>query len=234
MNKKTIGIVVGVIVAIVGFLYFTQPKDTTSAEPTNHIKEGTSGVVFIEYGDFQCPACAAYHPILQQVKEQYKGVVTFQFRHFPLEALHKNARAASRAAEAASNQGKFWEMHDFLFENQQAWQNTADPLSIFEDYAKSIGVSDLAKFTADYKSSAVNDTINADLDAGRALEVQSTPTFVLDGKKLEQNPAGSVEAFAKLLDEAIIAKGGTPPTPSTQSATPIDAPVIESTPTPQQ
>ncbi len=221
MNKRTVGIIIGVIVAIAGFWFLTQPaKDSgTKAEPTNHVLgEGSTGVVLIEYGDFQCPACGSYHPILQQVKELYKDRVTFQFRHFPLESLHKNARAASRAAEAAAAQGKFWEMHDYLFENQMAWQDTGDPVSIFENYAKIIGVEDMAKFTEDYKSSTINGLINADLDAGRALGASSTPTFVLDGVKLDDNPAASVQAFSVLLDEAIAKKTGQQPTQSTEQS----------------
>lgn len=209
--KRTIIIIIAVILAIAGFFWLTKPAEEVKAEPSNHVIEGNSGVVLIEYGDFQCPACGAYHPILQDLKVTYSGIVTFQFRHFPLESLHKNARAASRAAEAAGIQGKFWEMHDMLFENQQSWQDTNDPVSIFESYAEAIGITDLVKFTTDYKSSEVNAVINADLNEGRALGATSTPTFVLDGKKLDENP-NSPEAFAALLNQAITDKGGTPPT----------------------
>lgn len=217
MSKRTIGIVIGIIVAAVGFWYLTQPAEETKAEPTNHTT-GTGSIVLIEYGDFECPACGAYHPILQQLKAVYSEQVTFQFRHFPLEAIHKNARAASRAAEAAAAQGKFWEMHDFLFENQNSWKDTNDPISIFEGYARNIGVPDIAKFTEDYRSSTINALINADLDAGRAIGATSTPTFVLEGKKLDENPA-TPSAFADMLDEAIKAKGGTPPVRPEESAT---------------
>ncbi|MFZ1324066.1 MAG: thioredoxin domain-containing protein [Candidatus Saccharimonadales bacterium] len=220
MNKRTIGIVLGIILAAVGFWYLTKPAPESTAEPTNHVKEGSSGVVFIEYGDFQCSACAAYHPILQEVKARYKGIVTFQFRHFPLEALHKNARAGSRAAEAAAAQGKFWEMHDYLFENQTAWQDASDPQSLFEGYAQAIDIADIEKFKTDYRSSEINALINADLEAGRALNIQSTPSFVLDGKKLEKNPGGSLAEFSALLDEAIKSKGGTPPASSTDATLP--------------
>ncbi len=232
MNKKTIGIIIGAILLVAGFFYFTKPAEKGSAEPTNHtFGTSSSGVTLTEYADFQCPACAAYHPILKQLKVDYDGYVVFQFRHFPLEALHKNARAAGRAAEAASNQGKFWEMHDYLFENQQQWQDTSDPLSLFESYAEQVGVTDLAKFTTDYRSSTVNDLINADLDAGRALGVESTPTFLIDGKVLDENPSGSIESFAVLLDEAIKAKGGTPPAFRTEQPATSETPV---TPAPQQ
>lgn len=235
MNKRTIGIVIGIILAVIGFWYITQPADEAKANPSNHtVGESSVGLVFTEYGDFQCPACGAYHPILKQVKELYKDRVVFQFRHFPLEALHPNARAASRAAEAAGNQGKFWEMHDYLFENQSAWQETKDPVSLFESYAKIIGVADTAKFTADYKSSEVNAVINADLEAGRALGASSTPTFVLDGKKLEENPSASVEAFGKLLDEALVAKGGQPLSSQSDEQTTTPEAATPETTTPAQ
>jgi protein-disulfide isomerase len=223
MNKKVIGIIVGAIALIIGFIWFTQPSEQAAGTPSNHtLGSDSSGVVLIEYGDFQCPACGSYHPILQQVKEAYKDRVLFQFRHFPLEAIHVNARAGSRAAEAASMQNKFWEMHDMLFENQTAWSGAGDPLSIFESYAQALGL-DVAKFTTDYKSSTVNATINADITEGKNLGAESTPTFILDGEKIE-NPGASAEAFAALLDEAIAKKSGqdtsTEPTTTEPATTP--------------
>lgn len=201
MNLKTILIVIGAIVAVVGFLVFTKPADKSESNPSQHIT-GSGSVALVEYGDFQCPACGQYFPILQQVKEVYGDKITFQFRHFPLESIHPNARAAARAAEAAGNQGKFWEMHDRLFGYQSEWQSSGDPLSFFESYARSIGVENIEQFTTDYRSSAVNDVINADLGAGREIGVQSTPTFILNGKKIE-NPSASFEAFQVLIDEAL-------------------------------
>lgn len=216
MNKKVLLFVVAAIVAVGAFFYFTTPAPEETADPSNHVfSEGNSGVTLIEYGDFQCPACASYFPIISQVKEKYEGIVSFQFRHFPLESLHKNARAGSRAAEAASLQGKFWEMHDYLYTNQSAWQDSNDPLSIFEGYAQAIGIPDLEKFKTDMRSSAVNAVITADLNEGRKLNVTSTPSFVLNGKLLEENPSPTLEAFSALLDKAITDKGGTPPASDT-------------------
>lgn len=218
MNKRVVLIIIAVIIAVAGFLLLTEPAPTETADASTHtLGEGSTGVVLVEYGDFQCPACASYHPTLKEVKEKYKDHITFQFRHFPLEAIHKNARAGSRAAEAAALQGKFWEMHDYLYENQAAWQSANDPLNLFESYARAIGVPDLEKFKTDMRSSAVNAVITADLNAGRALEANSTPTFILDGKKLEENPAPTLESFSQVIDEAIRNKGGTPPTADTQS-----------------
>jgi protein-disulfide isomerase len=228
MNKKLIGFIVGAILIVAGFIYLTQPAEQVEGAVSNHLlSTGSTGVVLIEYGDFQCPACASYHPILQQVKAVYKDQVTFQFRHFPLEAIHVNARASSRAAEAASLQGKFWEMHDILFENQQAWSETSDPVGVFEGFAKQIGL-DVAKFSTDYRSATVNATINADLNEGKRIGVESTPSFILDGVKID-NPGASAEAFAVLIEEAIAKKTGqsTPVEPTTEQTTPAE----ETTPT---
>ncbi len=212
MSKKTILIVVAVILAVIGFFVFTKPAPEAKADPSNHVwSQGSTGIVLVEYGDFQCPACASYYPAIDKVKEKYKDLVTFQFRNFPLESLHKNARAGSRAAEAAHIQGKFWEMYDYLYANQTSWQDTNDPLNLFKGYAQAIGITDLAKFEADYRSTEVNAIINADLEAGRALGASSTPTFVLDGKRLEENPSPTLESFSALLDEKITEKTGQAP-----------------------
>lgn len=208
MNKKVVLIVVAIILSVVGFFYFTEPSEqTTEAAVSNHtLGAGTSGVVLREFGDFQCPACAAYAAVIDEIKEKYGDQITFQFSHFPLEAIHQNARAASRAAEAAGMQGKFWEMHDKLFQTYQQWGQTGDPLSTFENFAREIGVADINKFTEDYKSAQVNAVINADLDAGRDIGAESTPTFVLNDKLIEENPGATVEAFSALIDAAIAEK----------------------------
>ncbi len=202
MNKKTIMIVIAIIVGVIGFLVLTQPKEEAAGTPSEHkIGAGTTGVTLVEYGDFQCPGCGSYYPILKQVKEYYGDKITFQFRHFPLETIHKNARAAARAAEAAGMQGKFWEMHNKIYENQAQWENASNPVSIFEGYADSIGLNK-EKFATDYKNSEVSATISADLKAGRELGVDSTPTFFLNGQKLDPNPSG-FEQFKELIDAKI-------------------------------
>lgn len=211
MNKRVLLIIVGAIVAVAGFLYLTQPAndETNKGQVSQHTTgAGETGVVLTEFGDFQCPGCGAYYPTLKQVKEKYGDQITFQFRHFPLESIHKNARAAAYAAEAAGLQGKFWEMHDMLFENQTAWQSTSNPVSVFEGYARQIGVEDIDKFNQDYRSSEVNGVVNADLADGRSKGVSATPTFALNGQVLDPSPANSVDAFSALIDQAIKDKKG--------------------------
>jgi protein-disulfide isomerase len=199
------------VIALLGGIFFATkhknnpPTSSSSSEPTAHLEGSTeSGVVLVEYGDYQCPACGQYYPIVKQVFEKYKGQITFQFRNFPLVQLHQNAFAGARAAEAADNQGKFWEMHDLLYENQQTWGSASNPSSFFLAYAKQLGLN-IDQFQTDMASQATNDKINADIEQAQKLGASATPTFVLDGKKLDQNPT-SLDSFNKLIEDTIAAK----------------------------
>jgi protein-disulfide isomerase len=135
------------------------------------------------------------------VYTKYADKVKFQFRNFPLTSLHPNAFAGSRAAEAAAKQNKFWDMYNKLYSNQTEWAQSSNPNKLFEGYAKSIGLN-IAQYQADFKSKSVNDAVRADMDAGDKLGANSTPTFVLNGTKIE-NPNPTVEAFSKVLDKAL-------------------------------
>jgi protein-disulfide isomerase len=109
--------------------------------------------------------------------------VTFVFRHFPLFQIHPNAYAGSYAAEAAGKQGKFWEMHDLLYETQVNWASLPNPTDFFVNLAAQLKL-DVDKFKADMNSQAVKDKVDADLRSGNAAAVNSTPTFFYNGKKL--------------------------------------------------
>lgn len=209
MSRFTI-ILLAAVAVFIG-IFFVSKRESASNQPSSNaqatqhtIGAGTSGVTLVEYGDFQCPACASFYPVVKQVKEKYGDQITFQFRHFPLVQIHRHALLSSKAAEAASNQGKFFEMHDMLYETQASWTGADDPLETFVSYAKQLGL-DEAKFRADLTASATNDIVIADVAEANKLGATSTPTFVLDGKRLEQNP-GSIEEFYKLIDDAIAAK----------------------------
>ena len=206
-NKFFVGILVA-IAAIVGVVAITNQDGknaNSNVSPTNHIKgSDKTGVVLTEYGDFQCIACAQYYPLVKQIFATYGDRIQFQFRNYPLVQIHQNAFVAHRAVEAADNQGKFWEMHDLLYENQKSWESSNNASAIFVTFAKQLGL-DTAKFQQDMALESTNDKINADVQAGQALKATSTPTFVLDGKKIESNPR-SLEEFNKLIDEAIAKK----------------------------
>lgn len=213
MSKQFLLILIAIVAIFAGLLFFGKRDSTTSnggngnvqaALSENKTEEGSTGVTLIEYGDFQCPACRQFFPVISQLKEEYKGKVTFQFRHFPLTEIHQNALISSRAAQAAALQDKFWEMHDLLYENQNAWSTSTNPTPIFEGYAQQIEL-DVAKFSEDMKSELVNNIVQADRNEAKRLGLSSTPSFILDGKKLEQNPT-SLDEFKKVIDDAISQK----------------------------
>ena len=213
MSKRFL-IVLAVVILGFGGLYLVgksnkaaAPGSTSSsnAQPTTHLfGSGKKNVTLIEYGDYQCPACGAYYPLVKAVVEKYKDDIYLQFRNYPLVTIHQNAFAGSRAAEAADMQGKYWEMHDLLYEQQRTWSASNSPKTYFDQYATELKL-DLKKFDDDYSSSTVNDRIAADIKEGQKIGADSTPTFVLDGKKLDQNPKDQA-SFEKLITDAIAAK----------------------------
>ncbi len=211
MDRRFFAIILIIVAGLGGIFWLSKDKAATPAtlgQVSNHTQgAGKKGVTLIEYGDFQCPACGQYFPIVKQVKEKFGEDITFQFRNFPLSQIHPKAFAAHRAAEAAGMQGKFFEMHNLLYERQNIWSQASNATATFETYAQELGL-DLAKFKVDFVSEQVNATINADIKAGQELGANSTPTFILDGNKI-QNPRG-LEEFEKVIDDAIAAKAGTP------------------------
>jgi protein-disulfide isomerase len=209
--SKTFWAVIAIIIVLFGGILIFKGNGTdstnsssTSTKPTNHvIGNGKSGVTLVEYGDFQCPFCGQYYPIVKQVQEKYNDQITFQFRNLPLLQIHQNAFAAARAAEAASDQGKFWQMYDKLYQTQSEWSTTSKALETFSGYAQTLGLN-VDKFKQDFSSTAVNDTINADIrEFDKTKQEKSTPTFFLDGKKISPK---SVDEFSKAIDDAIAAK----------------------------
>ncbi len=211
MNKQFIAVITVVVLALVGVFALTGDKNengdnggSTNAQASSHI-DGLkdSKITLVEYGDFQCPACKSYYPLIGQLKQTYGDRVAFQFRHYPLTQIHPNAFIGSRAAEAAGKQGKFFEMHDLLYENQETWSTSSNPTTVLEGYAQQLGLN-LDQFKTDSAASETAGIINADMKAGQSAGVNSTPTFVLNGKKIDKNPQ-SVEEFNKLIDEAIAA-----------------------------
>jgi protein-disulfide isomerase len=221
MSKQFWAVVAVIVIVFVGIFALTGKKDSgttgDAGAVSNHvIGSGSTGVTLVEYGDYQCPYCQVYSATVKQVVEEYKDQITFQFVHFPLPNLHQNAFAASRAAEAAGKQGKFWEMHDLLYQNADpngasGWVVSTAPTTFFNGYAKQLGLN-MTKFEADYASTAVNSTINADMSKGNDLGVEGTPSFFVDGKKTEIG--NTVADFKKVLDAAIKGKqtssGSTP------------------------
>jgi len=169
----------------------------------DHVRgKADAPVTLIDYTDFQCPACGAYYPVLEQLLKDMDGKFKLVVRHYPLIQIHPNALAGSRAAEAAGKQGKFFEMYDQLYSKQSEWSQAADPtISIFPAYAGNIGIS-VDQFRKDMADSSLDDKINKDRDSGNSLNVEGTPTFFLNGK-IVKNPS-SVDDFKNLIEAAYL------------------------------
>lgn len=141
----------------------------------------TANVTVEEFADFQCPPCGVLYPQLKTLESEFGTRVRFVFRHFPLERMHQNALIASRAAEAAGRQNKFWEMHDLLYQNQSAWSNVYDAQTIFNGYASSLGL-DLERFKQDLQSPEILARVRADQQRGASLGVTGTPTVLINNR----------------------------------------------------
>ena len=157
-------------------------------------------VTLIEYSDFQCPACGAYYPILKKLNEELGGKVMFVYRYFPLRGIHQNAQISAQAGEAAGLQGKFWQMHDILFDNQAVWSDLPNARDTFVKYATNLGL-DIERFKRDMDSDAVKNKIENDYQAGIKSGINSTPSFFLNGEKI--TGPQSYEEFKKLIEQAL-------------------------------
>lgn len=210
------GIVVTFILLLIAYSLTSKPQkeyfeQLTKVKSEDHIKWATeSANILIEYSDFQCPACSSYSELIKSLEEdkdfvsQVQSNVAFVYRHFPLDNSHPYARIAAQAAEAAGKQNKFWEMHDLLFANQETWSNSDKQEELFKEYAVDLEL-DMKRFEEDSKSSDSADRIQSDYISGAEVNVQGTPSFYLNGKKL-QSP-NSAEHFKELLLEGIETKG---------------------------
>ncbi|WKZ26420.1 MAG: DsbA family protein [Candidatus Paceibacterota bacterium] len=162
--------------------------------------EMSAEVVIIEYSDFECPACASYFPILKDLKEKFGSQIAVVYRHFPLTQIHRNAELASLASEAAGRQGKFWEMHDLLFENQRNWSANFGAKEIFIGYAQQLQL-DEEQFINDLDAKDLQDKVSASYREGVSIGIAGTPTFFLNGEKIS-NPRG-YEEFERVISEKL-------------------------------
>ena len=152
------------------------------AEPAHTLGPADAPVKIEEFGDFECPPCGAFHPILKQMHKEFGDQLYITFREFPL-ANHQHAIPAASAAEAAGIQNKFWEMHALIFEHQNEWKVAFDVRPIFEGYAKQIGL-DVERFKRDVNSDRVEQRIFLDGKRAHSMGVNSTPTVFLNGREV--------------------------------------------------
>ncbi len=194
--------------AFFGVLVILAKQNNTKSEAVNLSDAGwskgvaNSKITLVEFADFQCPACRAYHPIVREVLNAYDGELKLIYKHFPLTSIHPNAFAAAKAAEAAGAQGKFFEYHDVLYEKQDEWAGLPKltVLDKFVSYAVQLSLSE-KKFKADLENIEFENKIREQQIEGIASGVSSTPTFFLDGKIIK-NPR-SIGEFKKLIDKEL-------------------------------
>src|SRR5258708_51277 len=194
-EAKIIG-VIGAIVLIVfgGFVVFATKGKTNNTTATASVDTSLliggdcqetstkAGMSIVEFGEYQCPCCGEEHPIIKEVLKQYGNKINFVFRNFPL-TQHPNALPGAEAAEAAGAQGKYWEMHDKLYENQDKWSGLGNPIDTFTGYAKELGL-DTDKFKKEVEEKKYNDFILKDLADGNLIAINATPTFFVNGSKI--------------------------------------------------
>lgn len=212
MNIKETAVAITLMVLIIGggLVFFSASENkrdeslitlSEGISTADHVKGATeSAITLIEYSDFQCPACGSYFPIAKQLINEYGDRIRFVYRHFPLRQIHKNADSAAHAAEAASRQNKFWDMHDLLFEFQDEWANETNPTDLYINYAESLNL-DIEQFTTDLENKDIKDRVNEDYLNALELGVNSTPTFFLNGKQLET--PRSYDSFKQIVEEEL-------------------------------
>ncbi len=208
MSKRLWIIVIVLVAAFAGMAWINKPSDKQNTAsgakvtvPVYITGNVNSKIKLVEYSDFQCYYCGLFYPVVEQVVAKYKDQISFEYRNYPLSSIHKNAFAAARAAEAAGNQNKFWEMHHQLFSAQAEWESSTAAQSIFEGYAKQLGLN-MAQYRKDFASSATNSVINASIaEFNKRGLTKATPTFLLNDKKIEVS--NKLDDFSKVIDAAL-------------------------------
>ncbi len=199
MDKKiTILAIVGSILLLIGGVLLTSKSGGGNGLQTatvdsqdllgdarNSLGKADAVKVLVEYADFQCPACAQSYPVVKEIVNTNKDKIRFVYRHFPLNQ-HKNSTLAAQTAEAAGQQGKFWEMVDILYTKQNDWAENDKVLEIFGSYAKELNL-DIDKFNKSMTDQAVKDQIQKDYSDGVKIGVDSTPSFYFNNQKFNGN-----------------------------------------------
>lgn len=192
--KIIISIVIFSIVVLAGAV-FLLGRSSANSENQNQIVDqkllirddsfkvatDSAQVTLVEFSDFQCPACAAVEPVIQQLLKDYQGRLNYVYRHFPLPQ-HKNAEIAAEAAEAAGEQGHFLEMSAKIFENQEQWESSSEPLENFTEYARELNLN-IDQFRQTVESNKFTDKIKRDTTDALTLKINSTPTFYINNQK---------------------------------------------------
>jgi protein-disulfide isomerase len=177
----------------------------SGAEPPHTRGVQSAPVLLEEFGDFECPPCGALYPILKEIERDYGDRLRVDFRQYPLVTMHKHAYDAARAAEAAGAQGKFWEMHDMLYEKQAVWTVAPDPRSEFLNYARALNLNEDA-FMRDLVGEMSSDRVAQDIRRGKSMGVLGTPTVFVNNRQLKAEEM-TQDGIHKAIEAALKEKG---------------------------
>lgn len=199
-TKIFLSIGVFTVLVFAGIIWYaskTNINGTVSADvlvrfDSQKIESAGAKVVLVEFGDYQCPACRAINPLVNQILKDYQGKVTLVFRNFPLPQ-HQYAVISAESAEIAGDQGKFWEMHDMIYEHQDEWANSKSAKDVFIQYAKNLGMN-TDEFKKSLDANKYLDKIERDRSDGNSININATPTFFVNGHKLVLNSAGDLKS----------------------------------------
>ena len=175
------------------------------AEPAHMLGSANAPAHIEEFGDFQCPPCGMFHPILKQMHKEFGDKLRITFREYPLPG-HNHAVAAASAAEAAGLQKKFWEMHALIYEHQAEWKDKYQVAPIFEGYAKQIGL-DVERWKRDIASEQVSQRIFLDSRRGQSMGVRGTPTAFLNGREVPFETLMAADKLRAVIQNEINASG---------------------------
>lgn len=178
--------------------------EVRGAEPPHVRGNPNAPVTLEEFGDFQCPSCGSYYPELKKIESEFGDNLKVIFRELPLLPMHEHALLAAQAAEAAGLQGKFWEMHDKLYENQTKWVEEKDLVPVFVDYAKQIGLNP-DQFMKDLNGEAVAARIFQDGKRAHSFGLKGTPSFFVNGKEAKDDQ-WKPEGLRQMIKDALAAR----------------------------
>jgi protein-disulfide isomerase len=159
---------------------------------------GDAPCTLVEYGDYECPHCGAAHPVIKRVERHFGERLCFVYRNFPLTQIHANAQSAAETAEFAASEGKFWEMHDLLFENQERLGD-----DLYDELATQLGL-DATKLRKCLENGSYTGRVRSDFTGGVRSGVNGTPTFFINGQR--HNGPADFEHLVKAIEASLAAQ----------------------------
>ncbi len=192
------------LVLFLGGIYFLSKTQSSSNTQDNKVLQinysrgqkigsDSAKVKLVEFSDLQCPACLAAEPTIKAIRALNNPEVQLIYRHFPLPQ-HIHSKQVAYLAEAAGEQGKFWQMHDRLFETQDQWSALPDATNFFMDLVKELGLDEV-KVKEVLEKGAFKSKIDEDIAEAQTLGVNSTPTFFINGQRLNLRSFGDINTF---------------------------------------